>query len=277
MKHPTKQTSRHVKAVLSALAILDCFETEPTLSVKQIVDITGFTRNRVMRLSGTLEKRGYLTQHPDSKKFSLGLQTMVLGKAFERNNNYVSIVRPILRQLAKNTGESATLFVQNGSDRLVLVREEGTQDIRYLVAEGQRLALHAGAGGKVLLAFGPESIKRKILSNKRLPAVTPHTITDPKELEAELAKVRSTGHAFSEAEATLDAASIAAPVFNYENKLVGALSIAGPITRFTKIKQIDYLKQVLETSNTLSMRLGWNQINNMLKNGEKLNHSTQKK
>jgi IclR family acetate operon transcriptional repressor len=190
---------------------------------------------------------------------------MVLGKAFERSNNYVSIVRPILRQLAKSTGESATFFVRRGSDRFVLVREEGTQEIRYLVKEGQRLALHAGAGGKILLAFGPEKIRRKILINKRVPGITPYTITDSKKLSTELDRVHSMGHAFSQAEATLDAASIAAPVFNYENKLVGALAIAGPISRFNETKKIDYLKQVLETAHALSIRLGWNQTHDMEK------------
>jgi len=256
MKQPPKETLRHVDAVLSALSILDCFLREPILSVKQLIDMTGLTRNRVMRLCGTLEKGGYLVQDCEARKFSLGFHIMVLGKAFDKSNNLVSIARPILKELAQNTGESASLYVLEGTKRLVLAREEGTQVIRYSVAEGQRLPIHAGASGKTILAFSPEDVTRRLINNKPLTRFTPHTVTDRVVLRAELVKIRSSGYAFSQSERALDAASIAAPVFNNENRLVGAISIGGPVSRFTSSRAA-YLKQVLKAANEFSMRLGW--------------------
>ena len=237
MKQPPKETLRHVDAVLSALSILDCFLMESTLSVKQLIDMTGLTRNRVMRLCGTLEKGGYLIQDVEARHFGLGFQTLVLGKAFEKSNNLVTVARPILKELAQNTGESASLYVLEGTNRLVLAREEGTQVIRYSVAEGQRLPIHAGASGKTILAFSPEEVTRRLINNKPLPRFTPHTVTDRAMLKAELVKIRSNGYAFSQSERSIDAAAIAAPVFDHENRLVGAISLGGPVTRFTAINR----------------------------------------
>ena len=60
MKGPTKQSERHVEAVLAALHVMDCFLKFPALGIKQIMDETGYTRNRVMRITGTLVHKGYL-------------------------------------------------------------------------------------------------------------------------------------------------------------------------------------------------------------------------
>ena len=263
MKHPPKETLRHVEAVLSALSILDCFVSEPVRSVKQLIEMTGLTRNRIMRLCGTLEKGGYLIQDFEARNFSLGFQIMVLGKAFDKSNNLITIARPILKELAQNTGESASLYVLEGTHRLVLAREEGTQVIRYLVAEGQRLPMHAGASGKVLLAFSREEVMGKLINDKKLTRFTPHTLTDPALLKAELAKIRSAGYAFSQSERATDAASVAAPVFDHENCLVGAISIGGPVTRFTSIHRPGYLEQVLKAAEKFSTRLGWKKGNDV--------------
>lgn len=256
MKKGTKQSSRHVHAVLAALDILECFEKEPFLSLKQLIDISGLTRNRVMRLSGTLEERGFLSRNIDTEKFTLGPKILVLGKILERNFDLVLLARPLLKQLAEKTGESSSLYAIDGFDRLVLAREESAHDIRYSVVEGQRLPLYAGAAGKVLLAFGPEEVKRKVLRQKSLDRLTPQTIVNRKVLEAELSKIRSRGYAFSHAERVPDAGSIAVPVFDHENLLVCAMGIAGPDSRVNSQTLSDFLTYVVETAETLSKLLG---------------------
>ena len=37
---PLKEMTRHVEVVLKALDILDCFQSRPVLTLKEIVDIT---------------------------------------------------------------------------------------------------------------------------------------------------------------------------------------------------------------------------------------------
>ena len=256
MKGNTKQSERHVEAVLAAMDILDCFLSDSPLGTKDIVARTGLTRNRVMRLSGTLLSREYLLYDETHYKYTPGPRLMALGKVYEQQNDLISIGRPFLRKLVEKTGESACIYVRNGLKRMVLAREEGTHSIRYTSREGQILELYTGAGGKTLLAFGPEEIRRHFTQSAQLKTHTETTIADPAVLAKELDQISQRGYATSFGERVPDSAAVTAPVFNYEDKLVAAIGVVGPTSRLRKYAQSQYLKHVLNAAQLLSLQLG---------------------
>jgi DNA-binding IclR family transcriptional regulator len=257
MRGKVKESSRHVEAVLRALDILECFQVEPLLSLKKISEITRLNKSRIIRLCGTPVAKGYLGYDSEAQHYKLGNRILPLGKAYEHSNNLISLSRPVLRNLADQTGESASLFIVDGLQRLCLAREEGTFSIRYNILEGQRMVLYAGAGGKVLLAFGPEELRRKVLSRDHLRKLTPATTQDPKRLEKELETVRRQGYASSYGERDPEAAALAAPICNHDGKVCAALSIAGPINRFSKGHNVKHLKFLLASAERLSRILGY--------------------
>ena len=61
MTDKPKESGRYIEAVLKSLDVLDCFKSAPDLSLMDIMERAGLTRSRAMRLTGTLEHRGYLT------------------------------------------------------------------------------------------------------------------------------------------------------------------------------------------------------------------------
>ncbi len=245
-----------------ALEILDIFDDLAEASLKQIAEIAKITSNRAIRILGTLESKGYVTWNPESRIYRLGYRTLALGKAFEKHNDLASISRSVLKQLVEACGESASLFVVAGGSRMVLAREEGTHGIRFAVSEGQRVPLHAGAGGKVLLAFGTKRLLESIMSKNDLPVITPSTITNKQKLLKELSLIRDKGYGISEGERVPDSKAIAAPVFDHEGRLVGALGIAGPASRFTGQRLEERLELVREAAQSLSHLLGWSSTHN---------------
>ena len=257
MTRPTKQSERHVEAVLAALHVMDCFLKFPSLGIKQIMDETGYTRNRVMRLTGTLLHNGYLVFDEATGGYTPGSKILALSKVFERNQGIVILVRPVLREIALHTGESVSFYIREGFDRVVLAREEGTQAIRYTVTEGQRMDLHAGAGGKILLAFASKGILESFLSKSAIDKLTLQTITNKRKLKTELKKIRKQGSATSKGERVSDAYAIAAPVFDVDGGLAGALGIAGPVSRFTSDIRKSYQRMIVDHADRLSEQLGW--------------------
>jgi DNA-binding IclR family transcriptional regulator len=257
MKQDCKESRRHVDALLKALDILDCFQVQPSLQLKQLSEMTKLNKSRILRLCGTMESAGYLVHNRETGLYSLGPKLLSLGKAYERNNTLIALARPILRDLARITGESASLFVVDGNKRLCLAREEGTHSIRFLVSEGQHMELYAGSGGKVLLASGPAEFRRQLLKKGMLKRLTPNTIVDPKKLQEELELIDRQGYGFSAGERDSDAASLAAPVYNHEKKVCAALSIAGPINRFLPEHNAEHLKMLLDAAQRLSWGLGF--------------------
>jgi DNA-binding IclR family transcriptional regulator len=256
MKQRTKEASRHIDVVMRTLDILDCFQKEAALSLKEIIDRTGVNRSRVMRIVGTLEARGYLVEDAARRTYYPGVKLAILGKSFDRYNHIEIIARPVVSRLARETGESATFFVADRLERVALVREEGTHAIRLSVKEGQRTPIHAGASGKVLIAFGPEDLLQRLSGQQRLDRITARTITDPEELAKAVAIIRKQGYAVSKGENLPDAHAIAAPVFDFDRKLVGALGIAGPSSRFNDAQIKTRLKIILEAAQELCEKFG---------------------
>ncbi len=257
MKPPTRQTERHVEAVLAALDVLECFLDRPALSMKEIIQRTRLTRNRVARLAGTLACRGFLTAQTDTGIFRIGPKVFALGRAFESSRLLLALARPRLRELALKTGESASLYGRDGFERVVLAREEGTHAIRHSIAEGQRMDLHAGAAGKVILAFSPPELVETILAKTGLPRRTSATITDKGRLLEELAAVRARGYAVSIGERAADACSVAAPIFESTNEMVGVLALSGPVSRFSPETRRAHIRRLLAAAGDLSQELGW--------------------
>jgi DNA-binding IclR family transcriptional regulator len=181
---------------------------------------------------------------------------LTLGKVFEAHNTLVSLARPILRDLVKETGELASLYIIDGTERVALAREKGIHDISYTVSEGQRMELYAGAAGKVLLAYAPSELSSKVLSVKSLKKLTPNTITDTKDLYHQLEKIRTKGYSVSKGERAFDVWSVAAPVFDHQGLVCCAIGITGPIYRIPRAVQLKFIDTVMHKARELTENLG---------------------
>lgn len=256
-----KETGRHVGAVLAACDIMDSFLRCGSQTVKQVMDQTRLTRNRVMRVAGTLEARGYL--HWDSRTGSYGLGTMAicLGKVYESQSNLCNMGQPILQELAHATGESSSINILDNMERVVLAREDGENNIRMVLSVGQRSPVH-GEGGtigaicKVLLAFGPKESREKSLNSIRLSRAASGAAANPYKLADELEQIKTQGYAYSLGERFPEAAGVFAPIFETGNQFLGALGISGPIYRFTPETLPDKIKRVMSAAAELSWHLG---------------------
>ena len=256
MKARSKEAGRHVQAVLNALSILDCLQDETSLPLREISAKTKLNKSRVMRFCGTLETKGYLVHDLEADRYRIGPRLFSLGKAYERSHSLISLARPILRELVRRTGESATLYVVEGTERLVLAREEGSHTLRYSLVEGQRLPLYTGASGKVLLAYGPESLHRKILKKAMLRPLTKNTIIDPESLRREFEIIRKQKYGFSAGERSIDGGALAAPVFSHEGQICATIGIAGPIERI-RDHLTEYIGALIPAGAQLSAALGY--------------------
>jgi DNA-binding IclR family transcriptional regulator len=158
-----------------------------------------------VRLCATLVKLGYLKRN-DRGVYFIGPQIEKLAKVFRKQFNLEEIVRPVLKKLREQTEESASFYMIDGNERVCLFREDSKHEIRHVVAEGTRLPLNCGVVGPLLLAFtGMSGINYK--------------------------KIRDKGYYESEGRESYTA-SVAAPVFDSDGKLAGALVISGPALRF---------------------------------------------
>ena len=244
-----------VDTVARALGILECFTTgEPEQTLKQLCDKTGLYKSRVHRLCRTLLDCGYLVRTSYSS-YRLGPKLLVLGKVYERTNTLVSISRPIMEELAVTAGESAALFALEGESSICLAREYGPSRLFFAINEGDFMELHATAIGRVLLAHATEEFRQKVLSGD-LKAITPATIVDRGRLEEECRAILKRGYTVSREEREPGVAAIAAPIFDFDDKVPAALSLVGPVQRFSEENLASMVENLLAATHEISRLMG---------------------
>jgi DNA-binding IclR family transcriptional regulator len=114
--------------------------------------------------------------------------------------------------------------------------------------------------GKALLASLHHSEVKRIIADKGLKRYTRHTITDPRELEAELDKVRALGYAVDNEEIMDSLRCIAAPVKDNNGKTCAAISVSGPVSRLDGENFRRALETITQTALEISVSLGYSSV-----------------
>ncbi|HEU4964211.1 MAG TPA: IclR family transcriptional regulator [Bacilli bacterium] len=218
-----------VRAVERALDILLCFSgTETELGLSDISKKIGLHKSTVHRLLASLESKGFIRRHHPTDKYRLGWSVLELVSNVYQSDDLSSIVLPEMTRLRDLLGETISLYIRSGLERVRIQAVESNQPVRRVANIGKRLPLYVGASGKVLLAFAEES-----LDDYWEIANVPAEI-DREEFAEQIREIRDKGYAISIEERELGAAAVSAPILSRSGKLVAALSISGPVDRFTE-------------------------------------------
>ncbi len=196
----------------------------------------------------TLVEEGLLAKDQD-RRYVLGPKAAVIADAVARDANVSEAHLSLLRRLAEQSGETAYLSAWRRGEIRVLATIEGAHAVRVGdIGTGFFGDVHARATGKLLLAYAREDVRRAVLAERPLPALTPHTITDSAKLEAELDQVRVAGFAYDWEEYALGVACVSAPIRDGDT-VVAALTLSAPVERF-KERKTQYTRIVVEIAGT---------------------------
>lgn len=203
------------------MIVLDAVE-HGARSFTQVVEATGFTRSTTHRLVKAMEEHGLLSS-AGGRGYRLGPRLLGLAAAAMRDLPLRDLAHPALERLARDTAESAQLYVRDGDRRVCIDAVESTSELRTIVTVGAALSLTKGSAGKVLLTWTDERDRDGILSSLA-PA-------ERAALERQIGATRRRGWAASVGERETGVASVSAPVFDGGDALVAAVSVSGPANR----------------------------------------------
>jgi IclR family acetate operon transcriptional repressor len=244
-----------VRSVDRAVGILDVLAQGGWRTGAEVARALGVHRSTSLRLLGTLERHGLVERDSKSAKYRLGPRIPQLASVVTGESDLREVARPVCEVLAAALGETVTLDVLAGDEIVPIEQATGSTSVVSVNWLGRRTAAHCTASGKVILAFGPETVRRRMLAAP-LHRSTPHTITDRAQLEAQLDTARQQGFArtFGELEVGLDA--IAAPVYAAGGEVVAAIDVSGPSHRLRSDDRPELARLTLEAAADLSHRLG---------------------
>jgi len=203
------------------------------------------SKSTTHRLLKTLENCGFVFQDPASHQYFLGhLVVELSSNPLTMHQKLIVCAYEEMKRLREVSGETVTIHIRIGTQRICLEEMQANQNIRYGVGKGSVSPIYAGSAGKILLAELAETDRGHLIKNIHLTPVGPHTITDRNGLLREIEKIRQQGYAISSGETLEGAISISVPIKGYFCPV--ALSIFGPKFRLEPI--ILGLKKKMEMS-----------------------------
>ena len=241
---------------LQALEMLTRLDAPAPLST--LAAALGASKATLYRHLVTLRRHGYVRQEAVTGRYEIGVKLLVLGERTRGRFGIVAMAREALVALRDRTGQAVTLARAIDGDLVVLDLVAGRMVIEFGTPVGTRFDLHAGAHGKVWLAFGPPELMARCLAEPRA-AWTPATITRPEPLVRAVGEVRRQGWAAGADEVIVGINALAAPVFDHRGDLAGSIAVVGATRALPDPPLRDQIDAVLETARSVSERLGGRQ------------------
>lgn len=240
-----------------ALELLDLFtRVRPQLGLSDIARLSGVNKATCYRLMTELESYGLVEQVEPSREYRIGPAVLRLAALREETVPYKSIVQPVLAEVTERTGESAHVsMLVGGRVELISFAYAQRHGTRVILHDAETLPFHATSSGLAILAHAAPAFQKEVLG-RALPALTPHTETNPARIRERLEAIRVQGYAESVGAFENDVHSVAAPVFASQGDCIAALAIAAPATRVTPELRDEMIAAALKGAGDLTLKWG---------------------
>jgi DNA-binding IclR family transcriptional regulator len=239
--------SKLVHSVERSIDILLSLTSGPR-TLTEVVRATNLSKGTAFRLLASLGHENLVVKDPSTNVYMLGPGSLRLIQGITQGIASLAVLaKPSLIRLRELTGETITVHMRVGNERICIEELPSQQPIRYIASVGSAAPLHVGSAGRILVAFLPAAERERVLRNLRLYPVTDRTITDLATLRKELESVRRSGWASSSGERVPGASAISVPIRG-PNSVLTALSVLAPSFRLSRGQQIGYLPELKRTA-----------------------------
>jgi IclR family acetate operon transcriptional repressor len=244
---------RRVKAADTMFAIIELLQERDGAGVTEVAQELGVAKSTAHDHLHTLLHKQYVV-HDDSE-YRIGLKFLDHGIHARNNLKASRIVQRTLSELANETGEAAWFIVEEYGQAVFANKAMSRHSVQTHGRVGKREYMHCLAAGKAMLAHIPEERTLEIIDKYGLPQITDRTTTDVDELLAELKQIRDRGYAYNNGERVSRLKSVAAPVLDDQDHVLGSIAIPGPKHRIESTEfERDLIDALLAATNEIELR-----------------------
>lgn len=240
-----------VRAVERTLKILFLIAAAPEpLSLSDISNSTGLDKATALRLLVTLESFRLVQRDEKNRTYAIGAGAWQLASSYK--SELKSVSEPHLRVLRDQTGESVSLVIARGMERVILTALEANHELRVVPSLNSVVPVYSGASGKIFMAFMDAERRDRIIETTGLKPVNERCVIDRGTFLKSLDQVRKDGFAVSTGDVTLGAVAVAAPIFDAHNDVAAVVSLRGPEARLTSQRIEQLAPLVRETATNIA-------------------------
>lgn len=244
-----------IQVLQRALNVLEHLarEGERPSALGDIARATRLNPATCARILGTLMTEGYVEQEGPRKGYRLGPMPYTLTARGPYRKDLVVCAEPLVRDLARDTGETAMVVILHQDTRYILCQTEGTHFVQVRTDAVLREEVYPYATGRLLLAYlAPEGLDA-FIAHVGLPeaAVWPEARTKQGLLK-ELAALKSMSTVVTTFKGQI--VGLARPIRNAD-RVVAGLGLYLPVSRFVGAHKEAILEAMTTTADAISERL----------------------
>lgn len=229
--------------------------SDEPLSAVGLARRVGLHPTTTLRMLESLRSRG-MVRTLGGGAYELGPRVMDLSHAFLRRLSISRHANELAEELARRTGETASVGVLDDGRVLYIAIAHGQSELGIQALAFARHPLHCTALGKVLLAELPWDQAAAILARHPLDRMTPKTQVEPAALRAELERCAARGWGQDDEERVAGVRCLAAPIRDHSGAVVAAISVSGPAFRIARHGVEAVAAAVMAMAAEASARLG---------------------
>jgi IclR family transcriptional regulator, acetate operon repressor len=239
-----------VQSVARAFGILLAIsKQEQGISRKEISREAKLSAQTTYHLLHTLSQLG-LASRGEAGNYLLGVRVGNLAEGFRRQMGEAHHISKVLQSIAAKTGESVYALKWLNGEIVSFDVARGRNPIQVVeLPLGISEDAHARSGGKLLLAYASEEMRKEYFSRHQLRRRTPNTICTRRELYAHFEDIRRQGYALETGEFYPGLSCIAVPIDSGVSPF--AFGISAPTERIEENLK-PYLKALQEGAAKLS-------------------------
>lgn len=223
--------STMVRSIAVAFKLLDTMVRagEP-MRITEIARQLDESKAKVHRHLSTLRALGVVEQEKTSEKYRLGWKLFQLGQAAFEQFDLKTIAEPHMARLRDLTSQSAVLAVPSGGEAMVIASLDNTSDtsLRISAVPGATPPTTASAQGRIILAYASKDHREKLLSGP-LKAYNNKSMVNIEKIRDRLELIKTRLYETAIEEVMLGFSTVAAPIFDADNKLIGTVGIIGSV------------------------------------------------
>ena len=232
-----------------------------TWSLTKISKHLNLNTTSTYRYVNTLVQLGYLRKNPNTKLISLGPQILTLGANFYTTDDLYEVGKPLIEEVFEAFNVNTELALYNENSIVVIYRREASESFvpRFPLSRREE-QFYCSSLGKAILYALPIDEMLKIVKELPIEKKTANTLTNKKDLIADLEKSRARGYALNNEEWVKGLLAIGSPIVNLHTKEVKGAVCFDFTTIHCSIKRVEkkYAKVIIKLARDISQLISMN-------------------
>lgn len=247
-------SANHTLSIINFL--INSEEPKKLTEISRTLNISASTAFRIL---SSLESSEWIGRDHVTKKYKVGIHLLELAMSLISKIDLRNASLPFLEQLNSKVNENVLLSARVGLERIYIEQIQSHHELQHKADLGKRLPLWLGSTGKAMLAYLQNNEIEMVIDGLKASGVSLFAsgkVIDIDKLREELTRIRKQGFSISCEERVSGINSVAAPIFNHDHRVAGAISTGGPLSRFSLSIAKNHGPLVREVANRISIQLG---------------------